>query len=139
MTLVNYTKLFNICNILLNVCNRYRAKSGIDKKSILSFSDDRVTETFLPIMEALFKLPGRGLAEGTPGWIRAQVRNIDRVSFYDMTQYPVLLKAYVKREMRSPSTDVDGYVQLRKGEEVPNGNYMRVPREQRLSTYNVSK
>lgn len=121
------------------MCNRYRARNGLDEDSINSLSGKNVTDTFLPIMEALFKLPGRGPAEGSTAWIRQQTQNIDRVSFYVMSKHRALLKAYVKREIRSPSTNDQGFVTLEKGEEVPNGRYKRVDPSERLSTHTYSR
>lgn len=123
----------------VNVCNRYRAQNGLDKKSIKSFTSKKVMDSFLPIMELLFKLPGQGPVEGTVSWIRQQVQNIDHVSFYLMSKHPALLKAYIKREVLSPSTDDQGYVVLQKGEEVPDGLYKRVHPSERLATHTFSK
>ena len=128
-----------VFNTPLHVCNRYRAQNGVDKKSINKFSKERVQETLLPIMEALFKLPGKGPVEGTDEWIRRQSQNIDRVSFYHMTKYPSLLKAYIKREIGSPSTDDQGFPILNKGEDVPDGTYTRLDPAQRLPTHSLSK
>lgn len=124
----------------MNVCNRYQAQNGLDKKSIQSFtSSKKVMDSFLPIMELLFKLPGQGPVEGTVSWIRQQIQNIDHVSFFLMSKHPALLKAYIRREVLSPSTDDQGYVVLQKGEEVPDGHYKRVNPSEKLATHTFSR
>ena len=123
----------------VNVCNRYRAQNGLDKKSIKSFTSKKVMDSFLPIMELLFNLPGQGPIEGTLAWVHQQIQNIDRVSFYLMSKDPALLKAYIKREVLPPSTDDQGYVMLHKDEEIPDGHYSRVHPSERLPTHTYSK
>lgn len=121
------------------MCNSYRASNGVDSKSIKSLTSEKVKANYLPIMEALFNLPGQGPAEGSSSWIRQQISNIDRVSFYLLSKYPALMKAYVRREVTSPDTDDQGFVTLQPGEEVPNGHYKRLDPSKRLVTHSYSK
>ena len=95
-----------------------RAMTGVDPKSSESMKSKSVQSTFLPIMEALFELPGKGANEGSEVWLRDQIKKIDKVTFYTMTLYPKLLKAYILSQLASEKTDQRGCPWLEEGEEV---------------------
>lgn len=100
-----------------------RAMAGVDPKSQQAMTPKSVQTTFLPIMEALFELPGKGAREGSHVWIDDQVKHIDKVSFHTMTLYPRLLKAYILLQLGSDTTDEQGCPWLEEGETVRKNIY----------------
>ena len=95
-----------------------RAMTGVDARSEEAMKQKSVQATFLPIMEALFELPGQGAHEGSTVWIDDQVKHIDQVTFHTMTLYPRLLKAYILDQLGSDATDHRGCPWLEEGETV---------------------
>ena len=85
-----------------------RALTGVDPQSCSSMKEKSVQDTFLPIMEALFELSGKGANQGSQVWLDNQIKKIDNVTFYTMTLYPRLLKAYILGQLGSDKTDHRG-------------------------------
>ena len=112
-----------------------RAKRGVDAASIKSFEVESVHETFLPVMESLFTLEGKGLREGSQAWIEDMKSHIHDVPFATLAAHPKLLKFHILKQIHSPDTDVRGCPFLRDGEQVPDGTYTTMAASKRLSTH----
>ena len=64
---------------------------------------------------------------------------IDQVSFVLLCEHPQLLRHFVRKTIRSKTTDKNGYPILEPGETIPDGPYENISNSDRLPTYYPSK
>ena len=93
-----------------------RANRGLDSHSLSVLG--RVANTFLPLMEEVFQMPGAGPQEGSPQWIQQQKRRILTCPFFMMTQHSELLKEHCRVQLQSKLTDSNGFPIQKDDEEV---------------------
>ena len=85
-------------------------------------------EAVLPCLEHIFQMPSTGPQVGSEEWVTLMREDITLVSFKQLTEYPELLRIFVKHVLKMYC--VDGKLKLLPGEYVPTLDYDKklVPR-----------
>ena len=78
-------------------------------------------QVLLPVLEILFEMSEAGPARGSEEWIAEMKDNLMLVTFQDMVDFPVLMRAFVRDEIRK--LDEKGLLRLKPGEKIPTGQY----------------
>ena len=62
---------------------------------------DIAAEAVLPVLEFAFDMPAAGPRRGSEKWLAQLVNNPFQIAFAEMVEFPRLIRAYVKNELRN--------------------------------------